>query len=1042
VLNLKNTWSVLEDSKIDGIDSLAVSARALFKNFEAKPYDPLNTRKRDFDTDSEQLKLDLAGLLTRIQDFMDDKFLTIPSVMRALDLLAQFEKIKDIGLNLKEKYETVLKQFGRELEEVKRVYQSEKEDPSIGRNLPPLAGRIVWARQLFARIEGPMSVFQTACADLLKAPDAKKIIKSYNKLGHVLMEFEMLYHRGWWQAVDACQSGLNASLLVRRPADGQLLVNIDPQLMQLIKETKIMQKLKLEIPESAKLLCLQEDLLRRHETDLQQLVKEYGSVAALVPAKLEALLQPAREVMEAALEPGLTKLSWSSPNLNVYLSSCYSQLESFEKLLKATDDLINVRINAVLRQMRETALVALPHEEAWHCDEFKTKTYELCESSTAQLELQSSMVERAVMELVDILKKSMSEEQRESESVAHFLRELKDGFAAACLDSVVRCVRKNLDSLRRRLNTRSQGYDDTKVKAPCFKASIALEIPNIVVRPPVTGVQNTVKEAVQMILDVSKGIASWGQDREKDASTLSNLYAVVSEHKEVSKFVGGLASAITSNKKEVTDRLEQLQVYNSLWKEDKDEKTEAFLATEPDLYAFEQEVRRYEEIEVKILALPAAYVAGPLELDSDAFKQGMVSETKAWKQAFGKGLNTKAFNDMSHIFEFCDVLQKQLSRPIKDLEDVRMAMNALKDLREHQIRIDNMLAPVEQSYAILNKYEVVVPRAETERLDTLNYEWQKVLNQSIVVQDHLIQIQPDFKDDLVTAVQKFQGDQQAYVSDYNHKGPMVEGISPAEASDRVGMFQMRFDELWRRYVTYSGGEELFGLSQTDYPELARIKKELSLLTKLYGLYNDVTKTVNGYYDILWKDVDIGKINAELLDFGNRCRKLPKALKEWQAFEDLRRTIDDFAESCPLLESMSNPSMLPRHWKRIADTTGKELDVDNENFQLRGIMEADLLSSKEEIEDICIAAVKEQDIEAKLKQVINEWSGHEVTFSTFKTRGELLINAADVGELMTLMEDSLMVLGSLMSNRYNAPFKPEIQKWVRNLSGEILYFACQ
>jgi len=42
-----------------------------------------------------------------------------------------------------------------------------------------------------------------------------------------------------------------------------------------------------------------------------------------------------------------------------------------------------------------------------------------------------------------------------------------------------------------------------------------------------------------------------------------------------------------------------------------------------------------------------------------------------------------------------------------------------------------------------------------------------------------------------------------------------------------------------------------------------------LLQKLYGLYNAVIDGVNGYYDILWHDVDIEKINGELIDFQNR-----------------------------------------------------------------------------------------------------------------------------------------------------------------------------
>lgn len=98
---------------------------------------------------------------------------------------------------------------------------------------------------------------------------------------------------------------------------------------------------------------------------------------------------------------------------------------------------------------------------------------------------------------------------------------------------------------------------------------------------------------------------------------------------------------------------------------------------------------------------------------------------------------------------------------------------------------------------------------------------------------------------------------------------MVEGISPREASERVNIFQTQFDELWRKYQIYSDGEELFGLPVTDYEELSRIKKEFNLLQKLYGLFNLVMDSIDGYYDILWVEVDIEKINNELMDFQNK-----------------------------------------------------------------------------------------------------------------------------------------------------------------------------
>lgn len=81
--------------------------------------------------------------------------------------------------------------------------------------------------------------------------------------------------------------------------------------------------------------------------------------------------------------------------------------------------------------------------------------------------------------------------------------------------------------------------------------------------------------------------------------------------------------------------------------------------------------------------------------------------------------------------------------------------------------------------------------------------------------------------------------------------------------------------MWRKLQTYQNGEELFGLPHTEYPELAQIRKELNLLQKLYKLYNDVIDRVSSYYDIPWGEVNIEEINNELMEFQNRCRKLPK-----------------------------------------------------------------------------------------------------------------------------------------------------------------------
>ncbi|XP_023246494.1 dynein heavy chain 5, axonemal-like [Copidosoma floridanum] len=337
------------------------------------------------------------------------------------------------------------------------------------------------------------------------------------------------------------------------------------------------------------------------------------------------------------------------------------------------------------------------------------------------------------------------------------------------------------------------------------------------------------------------------------------------------------------------------------------------------------------------------------------------------------------------------------------------------------------------------KFKVEISKEEQDIVESFRYNFTNMLKTTKEVQATVCDMQQPLKEELLAGITALKQEVGRFYKDFDTKGPLVIGISAKEASERVLLFQSWFEDLSNRYETYNSGESLFGLEMTEYPQLQQRKRELNLLQKLYSLYLQVMHTIDRYYKMPWSQINMDEINSEITDFQNKCRRLPKALRTWPAYIELKKKIDDFNETCPLLELMADKAMKERHWQKISETCKHTFDIESEAFNLSSIMEAPLLKYKDDVEDICISAIKEKDIESKLKQVIADWTVVSLQFANFKQRGELLLKGLETQEIITQLEDSLMVVSSLLANRYNAPFKRDIQLWQKKLnnSSEIL-----
>ena len=106
----------------------------------------------------------LHTLVNAVCSFINQSFQSLRSAEGAFDMLHNFKNIKSrdtINATMMKKFNEILTQFEREVENISLLFQDHKEDPPISRNQPPVAGAISWSHSLFMRIKHTVLRFQT-----------------------------------------------------------------------------------------------------------------------------------------------------------------------------------------------------------------------------------------------------------------------------------------------------------------------------------------------------------------------------------------------------------------------------------------------------------------------------------------------------------------------------------------------------------------------------------------------------------------------------------------------------------------------------------------------------------------------------------------------------------------------------------------------------------------------------------------------------------------------------------------------------------------
>ncbi|KAJ3608419.1 hypothetical protein NHX12_025466, partial [Muraenolepis orangiensis] len=249
-------------------------------------------------------------------------------------------------------------------------------------------------------------------------------------------------------------------------------------------------------------------------------------------------------------------------------------------------------------------------------------------------------------------------------------------------------------------------------------------------------------------------------------------------------------------------------------------------------------------------------------------------------------------------------------------------------------------------------------------------------------------------------------------------------------------------------------DKLTAVLDAAFRELDDIHKEQSLLEQepsqfplLQTLvaskqpYDQLWTTVLSFHEKsdAWMNGPFKELEAEQVseELDSMWRTVYKLTKQFSAVPGPHRvadsfciSMDQFKQHLPVLATICNPGMKPRHWEEISSAVGFETQPDGD-ASLGNMLDQGLSKFSDKLEEIGAAASKEHSLEKTMEKMKKEWEELCFSFTPYRDTGTSIVSSVD--DIQLLLDDHIIKAQTMRGSPFIKPIEADCKLWEERLS---------